>query len=505
MAELAALLGAQVIGPVSGPARLPDAVSGLAVDSRLVGPGSLFVALPGERVDGHEHVAGAFAAGAIAALTARPVPGATGPCLIVPDPLPALGRIARDQVDRGLACGLRVVAVTGSQGKTSTKDLLAQVLEAAGPTVAPHGNFNNEVGLPLTVARIGPDTRYLVAEMGARGIGHIAYLCAIAPPEIGIVLNVGTAHLGEFGSVEAIAVAKGELVESLPGTGVAVLNADDPRAWAMGSRTTAVVVGFSVAGPTPGPGVWSSDVRVRADGCATFRLHSSLDSSRPDAEAEVELQVAGRHQVGNALAVAAAALALGLSLTQIGAGLSGARARSRWRMEMHRRPGGGLVVNDAYNANPESMRAALDTLAELGRAAGAATWAVLGDMLELGSGAEEEHRVLGRYVAASGVTRLVVLGEYAEAIAAGAREGAGERAGGPRIDVVAGRDEAVAKVVSALGPSDVVLVKASRGLALETVAEQIGAADPGHRRQRAADERFGSPGRADHRPTGDCA
>ncbi len=158
-----------------------------------------------------------------------PYPDASGPCLVVRDPLLALGRIARDQIDRGTAGGLRVAAVTGSQGKTSTKDLLAQVLEAAGATVAPYGNFNNEVGLPLTVARIGADTRYLVAEMGARGIGHIAYLCGIAPPEVGIVLNVGTAHLGEFGSVAAIAAAKGELVEALPATGVAVLNADDPR------------------------------------------------------------------------------------------------------------------------------------------------------------------------------------------------------------------------------------------------------------------------------------
>ena len=494
LAEVAALIGADPVGPGAAP------VSGLAFDSRQVGPGSLFVALVGERVDGHDYVSAAFAAGAVAALTSRELPDAPGPCFVVPDPLRALGRIARDQVDRGVAGGLRVAAVTGSQGKTSTKDLLGQVLESAGPTVAPHGNLNTEVGLPVTVARIEPGTRFLVAEMGARGVGHIAYLCTIAPPEVGVVLNVGSAHVGEFGSVEAIAIAKGELVEALPATGAAVLNADDPRVWGMRPRTAARVVGFGTAGPPPGAGVWSDDVRLRSDGCASFRLHER-GIAGGEAEVEIKLQVAGRHQIGNALAAAAVARVFGLELGQVAEVLGQARIRSRWRMEMLRRAGGGLVVNDAYNANPESMRAALDTLAELGRAGGALTWAVLGDMLELGAGAEEEHRALGRYVAAAGITRLVVLGEYAEAIAAGA----GEPPGGPQVDIVANRDEAVATVLSALGASDAVLVKASRGLALETVAEQIGAAEPGHRSRPAADDRPGSLGRADHRPTGDNA
>ena len=209
--------------------------------------------------------------------------------------------------------------MTGSQGKTSTKDLLAQVLEAAGETVAPYGNFNNEVGLPLTVARIGADTRYLVAEMGARGIGHIAYLCRIAPPEIGIVLNVGTAHLGEFGSVAAIAAAKGELVEALPATGVAVLNADDRAAWAMRSRTRARIVGYSAIGPPAAEdAIWAESVRPDPTGCCAFRVCSS-DRSEP--EVEVQLRISGRHQVGNALAAVAAARALGLGLDQIAGAL----------------------------------------------------------------------------------------------------------------------------------------------------------------------------------------
>ena len=509
VAELAQVVDAANPG-AGGATRVTDLITKLVVDSRLVEPGSLFVALPGERADGHAFVLQAFAAGAAAAVTTRAVPEAPGPCLVVEDPLLALGRIARDQIDRGAAGGLRVAAVTGSQGKTSTKDLLAQVLEAAGPTVAPYGNFNNEVGLPLTVGRIGTDTRYLVAEMGARGIGHIAYLCRIAPPEIGMVLNVGTAHLGEFGSVAAIAAAKGELVEALPATGVAVLNADDRAAWAMRSRTRARIVGYSALGPPAAEdAIWAESVRPDGTGCCAFRVRSG---NRSEPQVEVQLQMAGRHQVGNALAAAAAARALGLDLDQIAEALSRAQPRSRWRMELRRRSGGGLVINDAYNANPESMRAALDTLVDLGRAtSGARTWAVLGDMLELGSDAESAHRSLGRYVAERGVHRLVVLGEFAAAIAAGAAESsesaeAGAGAPGPKITQVADRSAAVAAVSAELGVDDIVLVKASRGLALDTVAEEISGADSGRPTpSEAPDQPTDQPTDQPNRPSGDRA
>ena len=241
--EIAALLGASLVGPGD-----PETVvTSVTADSRQVVAGTLFVALPGTRVDGHAFVADAYAAGAAAALTGRPVPGAR--CLVVADPLVALGRLARHLVDRGAGRGLRVVGITGSSGKTSTKDLLGQVLEAAGPTVAPIGNLNNELGLPLTICRIEPDTRFLVAEMGARGIGHIAYLCDIAPPRVGVVLNVGQAHVGEFGGRAAIAQAKGELVEALPEDGVAVLNAADPLVWAMRERTRASISAFCTDRP----------------------------------------------------------------------------------------------------------------------------------------------------------------------------------------------------------------------------------------------------------------
>ena len=461
VAEIGAVLGAEVTGP-GDQQRLVTAVT---ADSRTVGPGTLFVALPGERADGHTFVAAAYAAGAAAALTRHPVD--TALCLVVTDPLVALGRLARHLVDRAVTGGLQVVAITGSQGKTSTKDLLGQVLEAAGPTVAPVGNLNNELGVPLTVSRIDEHTRYLVAEMGARGIGHIAYLCEITPPRVGVVLNVGQAHVGEFGGQPAIAQAKGELVEALPADGVAVLNADDPLVWAMRRRTSASVLAFSASGRPDGPGVWASDLVSDQQGRYAFRL-GSTDS---EAQLEVQLRVAGRHQVGNALAAAAAAQALGLPLADIAAGLSLAAPRSRWRMELHDRADGLTVINDAYNANPDSMHAAVDTLAELGRGGARRTWAVLGDMLELGETAPAAHAELGRFVAERGVDRLVAVGAYAETMAAAARD-AGLSAP-DAVRVVPDKAGATEWLRAGLGPGDVVLVKASRGLALDTVADEI--------------------------------
>ena len=464
VAELAAVLGAELTGP-GDPATL---VTAITADSRSIAAGALFVALPGARADGHDFVPAAYAAGAAAALTRHPVPDAL--CLVVADPLVALGRLARHLVDRGAASGLRVVGITGSQGKTSTKDLLSQVLEGAGPTVAPAGNLNNELGVPLTVSRIEEDTRFLVAEMGARGIGHIAYLCDIAPPTVGVVLNVGHAHVGEFGGQAAIARAKGELVEALPAEGTAVLNAADPLVWAMRERTAAAVLAFSTQAAPPELGVWASDLAGDPSGRYTFRLHTRLPEATADGAAEVRLQVPGRHQVGNALAAAAAALALGLDPGEVAERLSRATARSRWRMELHRRDDGVTVLNDAYNANPDSMAAAVGTLAELSGPHRRRTWAVLGDMLELGDEAEQAHAALGALVATSGIDRLIAVGAYAEPMAAAARAG-GLTDGAVR----AYRDKAAAQaaVLAELAPGDVVLVKASRGLALDTVAAAI--------------------------------
>jgi UDP-N-acetylmuramoyl-tripeptide--D-alanyl-D-alanine ligase len=469
VADVAAVLGTDL---TAGEA---DAlVTSVVADSRLVQPGALFVALAGARVDGHEHVVPAWRAGAVAALTGHDVPPA--PCLPVADPLEALGRLARHVVDRRTASGLQVVGITGSQGKTSTKDLLAQVLEAAGPTVAPAGNLNNELGVPLTVCRVEEATRFLVAELGARGIGHIAYLCGIVPPRVGVVLNVGHAHVGEFGGQPAIAQAKGELVEALPRDGWAVLNADDPLVWGMHTRTVAPVLAFSVAGDPPdGPALWATEVRADRLGCHRFRLHRR-DAAAAVAEAEVALQLTGRHQVANALAAAAAATAVGLELDAVAAGLSRAGTRSRWRMELTERPDGVVVVNDAYNANPDSMRAAVDTLVELGRAGGGRTWAVVGDMLELGDTAAREHADLGRHLAERRVDRVLVLGEHAVTVADAAVAAGLDAAS---VHVLEGKDEALTRLRAALRPGDVVLVKASRGLTLDTVAEALSAAaDP---------------------------
>ena len=459
--EIAGVLGARL----SGPGDRAQVVTALTADSRAVAPGALFVALPGEHVDGHDYVVAATTAGAAASLTRHPVEGAL--CLVVVDPLVALGRLSRYLVDRSGAGGLQVVGITGSVGKTSTKDLLAQVLERAGPTVAAAGNLNNELGVPLTVGRIDADTRFLVAEMGARGIGHIAYLCDIAPPRVGVVLNVGQAHVGEFGGQAAIAQAKGELVESLPVDGWAVLNLDDPLVWAMRRRTRAQVLPWSTIQPLD-RGVWASGLVGDAYGRYSFALHARRDDE-PEQQAHVQLQLTGRHQIANAVAAAAAALALGLDLDQVTAALSAAAPRSRWRMEVQDRSDGVTVINDSYNANPDSMRAALITLAELGRT-GRRTWAVLGDMLELGDTAAEEHAAIGRFAAHIGVAHLIAIGEYAERIT-GAAVAAGLAA--TRAVAAADKPALVGVVTAGLSPGDVVLVKASRGLALDTVADDI--------------------------------
>ena len=477
LAELlgAELLGAEVVGAeAAGDQALDRVVTGLVVDSRLAVDGSLFLALPGEHVDGHDFVAAAVERGAAAALVAHPV-GGVG--LVVEDPLTAAGRVARDQIDRGVREGLAVVAITGSAGKTSTKDLLAQLLEAAGPTVAPVGNLNNEIGVPLTVCRIDEQTRFLVAEMGARGIGHIAYLCTIAPPQVAAVLNVGSAHVGEFGGREQIAVAKGEIVEALPTDGTAVLNADDPYVWAMRSRTRARVVATSVTGEPPAvDAVWATDIAADALGRCTFTLTEKW-SGAPSRPVRVRLALSGRHQVANAVAAAAMARAVGVPAATVVATLPTVQPRSRWRMELTERPDGVLVVNDAYNANPESMRAALDTVAGVlaeRAATGATGWAVLGDMLELGASAPAEHRALGGYAAERGIARIVAIGDFADEIAAGA-EATGTDV---TVEVTADRDDAVRRVLAGLAPGDVVLVKASRGLALDTVATALAAAAP---------------------------
>ena len=448
LTDVASVTGA-FLAEVPDPAAL---VTGpVVIDSREAGRGSLFAALPGTRTDGHSFAAAAIRAGAVAVLVTRPV---GGPALVVPDVQAALGRLARAVVDR--LPDLTVIGITGSAGKTTTKDLTAQLIESLGPTVAPRESFNNEIGHPLTVLRVTDQTRYLVSELAARGPGHITELCQIAPPRLGAVLCVGHAHAGEFGGLDAIAAAKGELPAALPPDGVAVLNADDHRVAAMAARTRAEVVTF---GRSAGAQVRADGVHSDGTGRAGFTLVT------PAGQASVQLQLYGEHHVSNALAAAALALQLGMPVADIGAGLSAAVARSRWRMEVTRLPDGVTIVNDAYNANPDSVRAAITALA--GMARGQRGFAVLGHMTELGDDADRLHEQIGAQAAAAGLAGLIVVGEEAAPMLAGARSVRGWQGDLQHVPDAAA---ALGTLRAQLRDGDFVLVKASHSIHLERVA-----------------------------------
>jgi len=436
-------------------------VSGeVVIDSRRAGPGGLFAAVAGERADGHDFASAAVAAGAVAVLATRPVPvpSVLAPSILVGDVPAALAALARFVTDSLPA--VAIAGITGSSGKTTTKDLAAQLIERLGPTIAPAGSFNNEFGHPLTVLRADSSTRYLVLELSARGPGHIAYLCGIAPPRYGAVLNVGRAHAGEFGGLDQVAQAKGELVEALPAGGAAILNADDPRVLAMAARTAARVVTFGVRDRAAS--VRAADVRLDDLGRPSFTLLT------PEGPAPVTLRLHGAHIVPDALAAAALAGELGLGLADIADGLSEAVARSRWRMEVHRRWDGVTVINDAYNANPESVQAALQALSHLARDGRA--FAILGHMGELGAISRASHEDVGEFAARADLAGLIAVGEEAAPILAGAR-----RVRSWTGEALAVPDGAAAldALANQLKPRDVVLVKASRAAHLEGVAELL--------------------------------
>ncbi|CAL9600194.1 UDP-N-acetylmuramoyl-tripeptide--D-alanyl-D-alanine ligase [Streptomyces sp. NPDC090994] len=423
-------------------------------DSREAGPGSLFVAFVGERVDGHDFAPAVVEAGAVAVLGSRPV---GVPAIVVDDVQAALGALARHVVRR---LGATLVALTGSAGKTSTKDLIAQVIGRKAPTVFTPGSLNNEIGLPLTALTATEETRFLVLEMGARGIGHIRYLAGLTPPKIGVVLNVGSAHIGEFGGREQIAQAKGELVEALPEDGTAVLNADDPYVRAMAARTKAKVILFGESGEAD---VRAENVRLTDTGQPAFRLHT------PSGASDVTMRLYGEHHVSNALAAAAVAHELGMSADEIATALSEAGSLSRWRMEVTERPDGVTLVNDAYNANPESMKAALRALVAMGK--GRRTWAVLGKMAELGDEALAEHDAVGRLAVRLNVSKLVAVGgREAQWLQLGAYN---EGSWGEESVHVSDAQAAIDLLRSELRPGDVVLVKASRSVGLEAVATAL--------------------------------
>ncbi|TFD47649.1 UDP-N-acetylmuramoyl-tripeptide--D-alanyl-D-alanine ligase [Cryobacterium sp. TMT1-2-1] len=464
-----ALSLAEIARAVSGELRLDGStltagsvITGpVHTDSRGVEPGAIFVAKPGEVTDGHLFAPTAVERGADLLIVERhlDLPVAQ---VIVPDVVVALGALAAEVVTRVRARGrLKIVGVTGSNGKTTTKNLLRAVLERVGPTVAARGSFNNWVGAPMTMLDLSEETRFLVVEMGASGTGSIARLTRLARPDIGIVLNVGLAHAGEFGGIEATTDTKAEMVTDLVETDLAVLNADDPRVAGMAAKTRAEVVWF---GQGDAAAVRASDVQATRSG-TTFVLRLASGESRT-----VSFRVLGEHHVTNALAAAAAAERLGVGIDDIVAGLESVARAERWRMEVLGGRDGVTIINDAYNASPDSMTAALKTLAQI-REPGMRTVAVLGEMAELGELSGEEHDRIGLLAVRLNISQLIVVGAAARRMHISTiNEGSwdGESA------FVDTPDAAFELLRDSLQPGDTVLVKSSNSAGLRFLGDRLG-------------------------------
>ena len=411
--------------------------------------GSIFLALPGEKVDGHQFVADAFSHGSVLAFTTKEV---AERCIVVENVLVALNSLA--SYVRTSLPNLKVVALTGSQGKTTTKDLLNHILSTVAPTVAPAGNFNNELGAPITLLQCDEKTRYCILEMGARHIGDIAILCKMATPDIGVVLKVGSAHIGEFGSAEAVALAKSEMISSLRDEAVAVLGQYDKFTMDMKSLHKGKIITF---GEIPGADVRATDIEIREG-----RPH--FDLVTPAGRAAVGLRIAGIHQVANALAAAAIATNLEISIDVIAGALSTAELNSKWRMEIHELQG-LVLINDAYNSSPESAEAALRTLVQFAQERGGQSWAFLGKMHELGASSPQRHASLGTLASELGIDHLVCIG---------ADEYAAELKESSQISVHKLTNfEQAQSLVSQMSQGDVLLVKASRAEKFELLAELI--------------------------------
>jgi UDP-N-acetylmuramoyl-tripeptide--D-alanyl-D-alanine ligase len=415
-------------------------------DSRLATPGCFFLALKGENADGHEFAADAYRNGSMFSLTSQRI---DGPCIVVKDVLAALSILAafvRKRLDK-----LIVIGITGSQGKTSTKDLLTHMLGAVGPTVAPAGSFNNDLGLPITLLQCDDRTRFCILEMGARHVGDIARLCEIAKPNIGVVLTVGTAHIGEFGSQEVIAKTKSELIQSLDKDGIAILGTYDEFTPKMASLHQGQVILFGE----------KADTQVRAADIEMREGRPHFDLVTPAGRDAVGMRAVGAHQVSNALAVAAVGTALSLPLELIASSLSTGEISSKWRMELHE-SADLLIINDAYNANPESMGAALRALALFAQERGGSAWAFVGKMNELGQTQAPQSVAIGALAVELGIDHLVEIDapEYGEPVGAMVVH---QR---PTI-------ESALDLVDYFAPGDVVLVKASRSQGFEVLAESL--------------------------------
>lgn len=437
LSRIAHIVGGELLGADA------EASVETVIDSRETPQRGLFAALPGERVDGHEFVTTALDAGAAAALVSRPIEAR--PVILLDDVPRAMGVLAAHHVATHRE-HLTVIAVTGSMGKTTTKDLLEGILPERSVVTAK--SYNNELGMPVTALRVTDSTPYLVLEMGADKRGDLDYLTSLVAPDIAVVLAVGSAHLEKFGDVEAVADAKAELVRGLAPGGTAVLNAADPRVAAMATLARSVLF-FG-----EGSGIRAENVSLDDSDRASFELITPAGSAR------VSLGLVGAHHITNALAAAAAALTAGISVTQIAAGLTGRTALSPHRMNLVERPDGVLVIDDSYNANPQSMSAGIDVLARLGR--DRRTIAVLGPMLELGEASESEHRAIGEKIATLGIDVVHLLGETAATIAPP----------GVETHVHQDLDGVRAALAEQVRSGDVILFKSSNGARLHEVADE---------------------------------
>ena len=457
LAEIAQIVGGRLSAGADDSASVEGPVH---TDSRLVVPGAIFFALPGEVTDGALFADAAVAGGAALVIAEREL-DLGAPVVVVRDGVAALAALATEVVARVRAAGtLSVIAITGSNGKTTTKNLLRAILGVQAPTVAPQGSFNNHVGAPISMLGIDYDTRYLVVEMGANHAGEIARLVAIARPDIGVVLKVGLAHVGEFGGIDAVQRAKSEMVTDLSPDAIALLNADDDRVVAMAGATRATVHWFGL----------SASAEVRADDIEATATGTQFTLVVGDERMPVRLRILGEHHVLNALAALSVARELGIDLAAAIVAIEAVSRAERWRMELLLPPSGAIVINDAYNASPDSMAAALKTLAQV-RGDTDRTIAVLGEMAELGEYSDEEHDRIGRLVVRLNIRKLIVVGRAARHIhnAAGL-EGSWD---GESVFVET-PDEAYDLLREDLGTGDIVLVKSSKSANLRFLGDRLG-------------------------------
>lgn len=430
-------------------------------DSRLIGPGSLFVAKPGEATDGHLFVGSAQNSGASAAIVQEPVENVSIPQIVVKDSVFALGLLAKfvlEEVRKKAA--LKVIGITGSNGKTTTKNMLREILSRSGSTIAPIESYNNEVGAPYSILQTDFDTKFLVVEMGAGGPGSIKYLTDICNPDIGVVLKVGLAHVGEFGGIEATARIKAELAESLSSKAQLILNSDDSWVRGMAQATKANVSWFGTTD--------DSNYRV-SESTMSIEGTSFVLRWRDGATSKINLRILGEHNCMNAAAAAAVADALGLDHLEIVSALESLTLAERWRMQVMQRRDGVTVINDAYNASPDSTKAALQTLALLGKT-GRRTIAVIGEMAELGEQSREQHDAIGRMAVRLNINQVIAVGAGAKLVHMGAEQ-EGSWAGESKY--FESIDQAKSYLREMLVPGDIVLVKSSKSANLRHLGDEL--------------------------------